>query len=163
MSRTQSRRRFVTLLLGTPLFLAACGTQQSPAPPEAAKPTAAPASATSAPSSESKPTAAPAAAAPAKPADASKPATTPGGTFVIASIGPLPKTVHPYPSSADYSDGWVQIAGYLFGGSLLEQDAETFEYRPYAASEWNVSPDGKTFTFKLRNDLKWSDGKPITS
>jgi len=49
-----------------------------------------------------------------------------------------------------------------FGGGLIEQDANTLEYRPYAASDWSVSPDGKTFTFKLRNDLKWTDGKPIT-
>jgi len=82
---------------------------------------------------------------------------------VIASLGPLPKTAHPYPSSGDYSDGWVQIAGYIFGGGLLDLDATTLEYKPYAASEWNVSPDGKTYTFKLRPDLKWSDGRPLTA
>ncbi len=82
---------------------------------------------------------------------------------MIASLGPLPKTAHPYPSSGDYSDGWVQIAGYIFGGGLLDLDATTLEYKPYAASEWNVSPDGKTYTFKLRPDLKWSDGRPLTA
>ena len=70
---------------------------------------------------------------------------------MIASIGPLPKNVHPYPDSAAYSEGWTQVAGLMFGGGFIEQDANTLEYRPYAASEWNVSPDGKTFTFKLRD------------
>jgi len=88
--------------------------------------------------------------------------TTPGGTFVIASLGPLPKTAHPYPNSADYSDGWTQIAGVMFGGGMLDQDANSLEYKPYAASEWSISPDGKTFTFKLRPDLKWSDGHALT-
>jgi oligopeptide transport system substrate-binding protein len=31
------------------------------------------------------------------------------------------------------------------------------------AREWTISPDFKTFTFKLRDDLRWSDGTPITS
>jgi len=31
-----------------------------------------------------------------------------------------------------------------------------------AASSWNVSSDGLTWTFKLRSNAKWSDGKPVT-
>ncbi|MGL5649063.1 MAG: peptide ABC transporter substrate-binding protein [Clostridium sp.] len=34
---------------------------------------------------------------------------------------------------------------------------------PGAAESYSVSNDKKTYTFKLRNNLKWSDGKPITS
>src|SRR5262245_58920565 len=30
---------------------------------------------------------------------------------------------------------------------------------PAAAETWEISPDGKTYTFHLR-DAKWSDGKP---
>lgn len=163
MGSTIGRRRLLTLLAGTSLGLAACAAPQTPAPAAApAKP------------DESKPTgAAPAAASPAaaKPAasgspaaEAAKPAagTVPGGTFTIASIGPLPKTVHPYPSSADYSSGWTEVARLIYGGGLIDQDANTLEYAPYSAKEWSISPDGKTFTFKLRDDLKWSDGKPIT-
>ena len=33
---------------------------------------------------------------------------------------------------------------------------------PAAASKWSISPDGKTYTFTLR-DAKWSDGKPVTA
>jgi oligopeptide transport system substrate-binding protein len=32
---------------------------------------------------------------------------------------------------------------------------------PAAAEKWEISPDGKTYTFHLR-DTKWSDGKPVT-
>ncbi|MDP8925251.1 MAG: ABC transporter substrate-binding protein, partial [Chloroflexota bacterium] len=104
-------------------------------------------------------------AAEAKPAtggaaQAAKPAN--GETLVIASIGPLPTNVHPYPDAASYSDTWSQIAGFIWGASLLDLDANTLEYIPYAASEFSVSPDGRMVTFKLRDDLKWSDGRPIT-
>jgi oligopeptide transport system substrate-binding protein len=32
---------------------------------------------------------------------------------------------------------------------------------PNFAESWKVSPNGKTFTFKLRANLKWSDGSPL--
>lgn len=35
--------------------------------------------------------------------------------------------------------------------------------KPGAAKSYSVSKDGKTYTFKLRDGLKWSDGKPLTS
>ena len=31
------------------------------------------------------------------------------------------------------------------------------------AQSWTISADGKTYTFKLRQDMKWSDGKPLTA
>ncbi len=34
---------------------------------------------------------------------------------------------------------------------------------PGAAESWQISPDGLTYTFKLRDGLKWSDGSPLTS
>ncbi|MFC4596756.1 peptide ABC transporter substrate-binding protein [Cohnella hongkongensis] len=34
---------------------------------------------------------------------------------------------------------------------------------PAIAKEWTVSEDGKTYTFKLRDDAKWSNGDPVTA
>jgi len=34
------------------------------------------------------------------------------------------------------------------------------DFKPGAAEKWEVSADGKTYTFHLR-DAKWSDGKPV--
>ena len=34
---------------------------------------------------------------------------------------------------------------------------------PGAAESWDVAPDGKTWTFHLRHDDKWSTGEPVTS
>jgi oligopeptide transport system substrate-binding protein len=49
----------------------------------------------------------------------------------------------------------------MFEG-LLAVDAKG-DLGPGGAASWTVSPDGKTYTFKLRPQLKWSDGKPITA
>ncbi|QFT00970.1 Periplasmic murein peptide-binding protein precursor [Labrenzia sp. THAF191b] len=34
---------------------------------------------------------------------------------------------------------------------------------PGVASEWKVSDDGKTYTFMLRDDAKWSNGDPVVA
>ena len=35
--------------------------------------------------------------------------------------------------------------------------------RPSAAESWETSEDGKTVTFTLRDDLKWTNGDPVTA
>ena len=35
--------------------------------------------------------------------------------------------------------------------------------QPALAESWDISPDGKTYTFHLRPGLEWSDGTPITA
>ncbi|MEI6033585.1 MAG: peptide ABC transporter substrate-binding protein [Verrucomicrobiae bacterium] len=34
---------------------------------------------------------------------------------------------------------------------------------PGVAESWEISPDGRTYTFRLRPDAKWSDGTPVTA
>jgi peptide/nickel transport system substrate-binding protein len=34
---------------------------------------------------------------------------------------------------------------------------------PRLAESWTISSDGKTITFRLRKDVKWTDGEPFTS
>lgn len=50
----------------------------------------------------------------------------------------------------------------LFEG-LTGQDPITLEPTPGMASSWTISPDGKTYTFKIRPNAKWSDGIPLTA
>lgn len=49
----------------------------------------------------------------------------------------------------------------LFEG-LTRLDARDVP-QPALASSWDVSPDGKVYTFHLRNGIQWSDGTPITA
>jgi oligopeptide transport system substrate-binding protein len=34
---------------------------------------------------------------------------------------------------------------------------------PAAAAKWTISPDGKTYTFIMRKNAKWSNGDPVTA
>jgi peptide/nickel transport system substrate-binding protein len=47
--------------------------------------------------------------------------------------------------------------------TLTDKAAKDFSVTPGLAESWEGSADGKTWTYKLRPNLKWSDGKPLTS
>ena len=51
--------------------------------------------------------------------------------------------------------------GYMVYDTLLAQDAN-FKIQPQMA-EWKVSDDKLTYTFTLRDGLKWHDGAPVTA
>lgn len=55
-----------------------------------------------------------------------------------------------------------QILNQIFEG-LTSYDPFTMESTPGMAESWTVSKDGKTYTFKIRKDAKWSNGKSITA
>jgi oligopeptide transport system substrate-binding protein len=46
---------------------------------------------------------------------------------------------------------------------LVSEDPVDLHPVPGAAERWDISPDGLTYTFYLRSDARWSDGKPVTS
>ncbi|MBI2346626.1 MAG: peptide ABC transporter substrate-binding protein [Deltaproteobacteria bacterium] len=55
-----------------------------------------------------------------------------------------------------------QIVMALFEG-LVEHDPKDGSPIPAVAERWEVTPDGRTYTFFLRNNAKWSDGHPVTA
>jgi peptide/nickel transport system substrate-binding protein len=50
----------------------------------------------------------------------------------------------------------------MFWG-LLNLDVPTQTVKPGLADFWTNAPDGKTWTFRLRKNLRWSDGAPLTA
>lgn len=50
----------------------------------------------------------------------------------------------------------------LVFNSLVELDAD-FKLVPALAERWTMSPDGKTWTFTLRQGVKFHDGAPLTA
>ncbi|WP_256760036.1 peptide ABC transporter substrate-binding protein [Cohnella sp. WQ 127256] len=53
------------------------------------------------------------------------------------------------------------VASGLYVGLTRLNSAGSPE--PAIAKEWTMSDDGKTYTFKLRDDVKWSNGDPVTA
>jgi peptide/nickel transport system substrate-binding protein len=56
----------------------------------------------------------------------------------------------------------TEILGLMYAG-LLSTNGLTGELEPELAESWEISPDQKRITYKLREGLKWSDGEPITA
>lgn len=50
----------------------------------------------------------------------------------------------------------------LFEG-LVSKNPYTLEIEPAVAESWQISEDGKTYTFNLRADARWSNGDPLTA
>ncbi len=59
-------------------------------------------------------------------------------------------------------DSFSEVAWSNFYQRLLETDPETGEPAAGLAESFDVSADGKTITFTLRDGLVWSDGEPFT-
>ena len=58
--------------------------------------------------------------------------------------------------------GSTGILGYLFEG-LTDTSWITGEAEPSLAKSWTSSDDGLTWTFSLRDDVKWHDGESFTA
>ncbi len=50
----------------------------------------------------------------------------------------------------------------LFEG-LVSEDPHDLHPVPGVAESWDISPDGKTYTFHLRHNAKWSNGERVTA
>ena len=77
------------------------------------------------------------------------------------NIASEPETIDPQLNTA--ADGAIML-NHLFE-SLIRWDDDgngNAVLKPGMAESWEVSEDGLTWTFKLR-DAKWSDGKPVTA
>ena len=161
-------------------LLQACGTGQAPPnpptaapkPTEAPKPaapaaTAAPAAPAAAPAATTAPAAAKPAEAPAaaaKPTDSTAPkpaaaAGTPkkGGVLIVGATDEA-ASLDPHWQNALARAQRTQIIY-----SYLVQADNDLRIQPDLAEKWELSPDGKTYTFFLRKGVKFHNGRELTS
>ncbi|HEV8637155.1 MAG TPA: ABC transporter substrate-binding protein [Chloroflexota bacterium] len=153
--RTLSRRRIIAAAGGlAALPLLACepaaAQKKTPAPAEPTKPTAA--APTAAPAAATKP----AAAAPA-PAPTAEPKR--GGVLKQAATTEA-VSFHPFKTTDTASGGYQS---YVYSGGMTRYDPVSLEPIPNMAEKWEIGADKLTYTWSLRQDVKWSDGKPLTS
>lgn len=81
------------------------------------------------------------------------------GDWSVDAFSTNIKTITPLISSDAYA-GAVQ--GYVLE-SLLTRDPDTLEWVGLIAKSWHISPDGLTIDFQLRDDVRFSDGVPLTA
>jgi peptide/nickel transport system substrate-binding protein len=52
---------------------------------------------------------------------------------------------------------------FMMGDTLVALDPDMKKIHPLLAKSWTISPDGKTYTFELRDDVTFCSGKKMTS
>lgn len=80
------------------------------------------------------------------------------GQDLMFNLGEDPETIDP---TLNTSSGAGTIIVNAFEGLMLLDESEQPTYG--AAENMEVSEDGLVYTFKLRQDGKWSDGEPVTA
>jgi peptide/nickel transport system substrate-binding protein len=173
MSKERVRlQKFVHLLMVAVMItlLAACGAPVADAP--------GPVDASAAPTQPASQEAA--SAAPASGVDLSQKEAPMLATKVAAGeLPPLderlpvnPLVVEPYEAPGKYGGTWKigvlsPRAAYMNARTVTESlamwDRTAARPVPDVAESWEISDDGTTYTFNLRQGIKWSDGTPFTS
>jgi peptide/nickel transport system substrate-binding protein len=168
--------RTLYLLVVVALIFAGCGPAATPAPAPAA-PTQAPAAPapTQAPAAPA-PTQAPAAPAPTQPPAAPAPTQAPAAPTQAAAAAPAawdsskcikaaatdpggegdlldPATIVSYEQEMAVNQPYDRLAN---------PDSD-FKLSPELAESWESNPDATEWTFHLRKDVKFHDGKPMTA
>ncbi|MGE5509560.1 MAG: ABC transporter substrate-binding protein [Chitinophagales bacterium] len=79
-------------------------------------------------------------------------------TFIMA-VSNEPDTLDP---AVAYAVGDVKFIRAVYE-KLVAYKGATTEIEPQLATSWTVSPDAKTYTFKLRQGVKFHDGAPFNA
>lgn len=81
-----------------------------------------------------------------------------GGEYIEGVVG-YPRFINPLYSQSNEVDRDLTVLVYSGLAGRNTRGASALDL----AKEYKLSDDEKTYTFILRNDVKWSDGKPFTA
>src|SRR5262249_11299305 len=84
--------------------------------------------------------------------------STSQGNILLRGNGPDPDSLDPQLARA--GDAQVVLRDLCEGLTTLAKDAST---APGVATAWTASADGKTYTFNLRDNARWSNGDPVVA
>lgn len=80
-----------------------------------------------------------------------------GGTYIEGVAG-RPRVVNPLLAQTAVDRDLVSL---VFDG--LTSRSPSGDIQPLLARSWSRSPDGRTYEFELRQDVRWHDGVPFTA
>ena len=91
--------------------------------------------------------------------DSSSPAPSSGNVVLRVGWAASPQTLNPLKQSliCEYE---ITHLNYDY---LVGVDAATYQPKPELATAWKQSADGLTWTFTIRQGVKWQDGVPFTA
>jgi peptide/nickel transport system substrate-binding protein len=142
----------LSMLLLVSLLVTACGAAATatPAPPAAATATSAPGQPT-------------ATSAPAQPTATTAPAATPvslknPGTIIYATIGD-PQSLDP---AWEYDTASGQVVFNVYETLVFPKKDSTTEFAPMLATTYTISSDAMTYTFDIRQGVKFQQGQDLT-
>ncbi len=90
--------------------------------------------------------------------------------LLVASLPAAAETVYHRGNTADPETLDLHKTSTIYEANILRDLYEGLviydsqaRVVPGVAESWEVSDDGKTYTFRLRDDAKWSNGDPVTA
>ena len=75
----------------------------------------------------------------------------------VRNMSSPPNSLHPIRATDAYS----KIIHDHVLDTLLKRNLDTYEWDPHLAESWKAAKDGKTFTFTIRKEARWHDGRPV--
>ncbi|MDX8127219.1 peptide-binding protein [Methylomonas sp. OY6] len=81
------------------------------------------------------------------------------GDWSVEAFGTNLKTITPLVSSDAYASN---VQSYVLEG-LITRNPDTLEWEGLVAKDWTISEDGLVITFRMREDVSFSDGNPLTA
>jgi len=89
-------------------------------------------------------------------ADIATAASAPGAAILLRGSGAEPDSLDP--QKARSVESQIILRDLCEGLTTLDKSAAA---APGVATDWTVSPDGKTYTFHLRPQARWSNGDRV--
>jgi len=81
-----------------------------------------------------------------------------GAAILLRGLGAEPDSLDPQKARAD--EAQRVLRDICEGLTTLDKAGGV---APGIAEKWQVSPDGRTYTFTLRHDARWSSGQPVVA
>jgi peptide/nickel transport system substrate-binding protein len=83
------------------------------------------------------------------------------GDWLIRNLEGEPSTLCDFLATSEWSSRWI-VSGNIFE-SMIEYEPDEFKYRGRLAEKFSISDDGLVIYFKLRDNIWFSDGHPVTT
>jgi len=83
------------------------------------------------------------------------------GDWLVRCLSAEPATLEPIVEASTWATRWI-VFDNIFE-TLIEYKPDEFELRGKLAEDFSISQDGLEIYFKLRDDIHFSDGTPVTT